>query len=93
MERICLDAILQMPQSEYPERKRTTVIITEDSEEVHIGVKAIARVFEMDDQNNLTCHQETYGDVKTISKDAPVGCIFDSLKELFESVPEIVDKR
>ena len=93
MDYIKINAEFQLSEKECPERKRTTIVITEDGDDVHVGVKAIARVFESDKDGNLTVHQEQYGDIRTLHKDAPIGCIFDSLKELFETVPETIDKR
>ena len=93
MEKIKISAVFQFGKDDCPERKRTTIVITEDGDDVHVGVKAIARVFELNEDGNLTAHEEQHGDIRTLHKDAPLGCFFDSLKELFEKVPEIIDKR
>ena len=91
MEKIKISAVFQLGKEDCPERKRTTIVITEEGDEVHVGVKAIARVFEMNEDGNLAAHEAQYGDIRTLHKDASLGCLFDSLKELFETVPEIID--
>ena len=86
------EAVFQLPTDEYPERKRSTIIITDKGDEVHVAVTAIARVFEHNEEGHLTAHQEKWGDLRILSKDAPLGCVLDSLKELFDSVPETIDR-
>lgn len=92
MEWIKLNALFRLGKDDYPERKRTTIVVTDNGDDVIVGVKAISRVYENDDKG-LTVHEEQWGDICTIRKDAPLGCLFDSLKELFDKVPEIIDKR
>lgn len=92
MEDIKINAVFQLGKEDYPERKRTTIVITDKGEEVCVGVKAIARVFELNDEGNIIIHEEQCGDLRTLRKDSPLGCLFDSLKELFDMVPEIIDK-
>lgn len=92
MECINLNALFRLGKDDYPERKRTTIIVTDDGDNVRIGVKAIARVYEKDAGGNLNVHEEQYGSLCTMHKDAPIGCLFDSLKKLFDEVPEIVDR-
>ena len=92
MESINLNALFRLGKDDYPERKRTTIIVTDDGDNVRIGVKAIARVYEKDAGGNLNVHEEQYGSLCTMHKDAPIGYLFDSLKELFDEVPEIVDR-
>ena len=91
MEKIKINAEFQLGKDECLERKRTTIVITKDGDDVHVGVKAITRVFEFEKNGNLTAHDEQYGDIRTLRMDAPLGCLFDSLKDLFEAVPEIID--
>ena len=88
-----INGVFRLGKEDYPERKRTNIIITDDGDNVCVGVTAVANVYELDEDGNITIHPEQWGDLKKISKDAPVGCIFDSLKELFETVPEIIDRR
>lgn len=93
MEKMTANAMFRLSKENYPERKRTTIVITDDGDDVHVGVKAIARVFELNDEGNLNVHEEQWGDIRTLHKDVPLGCLFDSLKELFDTVPEIIDRR
>ena len=93
MEKIRVNAVFRMGKEDCPERKRTTIVITDDGDDVLVGVKAISHVYENDDKGYLTVHDEQYGELCTLCKDAPLGCLFDSLKELFDKVPEIIDKR
>ena len=87
------EAVFRLGREDYPERKRTTIVITDGGDDVHVGVKAIARVFEGGEGGSFAVHEEQYGDICTLHKDAPLGCLFDSLKELFDNVPEIIDRR
>lgn len=93
MEKIKINALFRLGKDDYPERKRTTIVITDDGDDVIVGVKAISRVYENDDKGYLTVREEQCGDICAIRKDAPIGCLFDSLKFLFDKVPEIIDKR
>ena len=92
MENIQMNAVFSLGKEDYPERKRTSIVIIDNGDDVHIGVKAIARVYEKNDEGNLMVHEEQYGDYRTFHKDAPIGCLFDTLKELFDKVPEIIDR-
>lgn len=88
-----ISAVFNLRAENFPERKRTTVIITDDGENVHVGAKAITRVYGLDEAGNVTIQEEQRGDIRTLRRDAPISCIFDSLKELFDEIPEIVDAR
>ena len=92
MEKMTINAVFRLGKEDYPERKRTTIVITDDGADVHIGVKAIARVYEENEEGNFTIHEEQHGNLCTLPNDAPLGCLFDSLKELFDTVPEIINK-
>lgn len=87
------EAVFRFKREDYPERKRTTIVITDSGDDVLIGVKTIARVFEGGDGGGLSVHEEQCGDFRSLHKDVPLGCLFDTLKELFDTVPEIIDKR
>ena len=92
MENIRVNAVFRLGKEDYPERERTTIVITDDGDEVLVGVKAITRVFERNDKGYTIIHDELHGDYCTLRKDMTLGCLFDSLKELFDKVPEIIDK-
>jgi hypothetical protein len=87
------EAVFRLGRADYPERKRTTIVITDGGDDVHIGVKANARVFKADEGGGFSVHEEQIGEIRTLHKDVPLGCLFDSLKELFDIVPEIIDRR
>ena len=91
MEKMTVNAVFRLSKEDFPERKRTTIIITDDGNDVRVAVKALARVYEKDEAGNITAREEQYGNICTLRKDAPVGCIFDILQELFDSVPETID--
>ena len=91
MEKMTVNAVFRLSKEDFPERKRSTIVITDDGNDVHVAVKALARVFEKDEAGNLTAREEQWGNICTLHKDAPIGCIFASLNELFETVPEIID--
>ena len=93
MENAKFSAVFSLGKEDYPERKRTSIVIVDNGDSVHVGVKTLARVYENDEKGCLTVHEEQYGDYRTLSKAAPIGCIFDTLKELFDKVPEIIDRR
>lgn len=86
------EAVFRLKEDDYPKRNCTTIVITDAGDKVHIGVKALTRVFERNEDGSIKVYEEQHGDICTVSKDAPLGCLFDSLKELFESVPETIDK-
>lgn len=92
MEKIRINAVFLLGNEDYPERKRTTIVITDDGDDVHVGVKAIARVYEKNDAGGFMVHDEQRGNYCTLRKDSPIGCIFDTLKDLFDKVPEIIDR-
>lgn len=87
------EAVFRLKRENYPERKRTTIIITDGGDDVHIGVKVVARVFESAESGGFTAHEEQWGDIRTVKKDMNIGCLFETLKELFDTVPEIIDRR
>ena len=91
-ETMHVESVFQLSSKEYPERKRTTIVITDKGDTVYVAVKAIARVYERNEEGNITVRQEQWGDISTLRKDSPIGCLFDSLKDLFDKVPEIIDK-
>lgn len=91
MECNTINAVIKLNKEGCPERKRTTIVITECGDEVYIGVKAIARVYERGERD-LEIHEEQHGDVTSIGKNATIGSVFEIIKELFEKVPEIIDK-
>ena len=87
------EAVVRLGREDYPERKRTTIIITDSGDDVLVGVKVNARVFESTEDGVFSVREEQWGDFKSLKKDVPLGCLFDTLKELFDAVPEIIDKR
>lgn len=91
MEMQNINAIFRLGKEEYPERKRTTIIISDEGDKVYVGVKAIAHVFKKKDDGNMDVTMEQYGDVIGIDQNAPISSFFNTLKELFDNVPEIVD--
>ena len=76
-----IEATFQLGKDDYPERKRTDIVITDDCDRICIGVKARARVYEKGENGCLNIHEEQWGDYDFVSKDAPVSCIFEKLKE------------
>lgn len=92
MEKAAISALVRMDKEICGDRKRTTIVITSDGDTVHVGVKAIARVFERDEKGNIKVYEQQYGDLTALNKDDSVGCLFDRLKELLDKVPEIIDK-
>ena len=92
MEHNNINAVIRLGNEDYPERKRTAIVITDEGDNVYVGVKAIARVYERNDEGNISIHEEQWGEISALHKDAPIGCLFDSLKELFDKVPEIIDR-
>ena len=82
------EAVFRLRREDYPERKRTAIIITDIGDAVSVGVKVNSRVFESGEGGGLIVHEEQWGDLRTLNKDVPLGCLFDTLKELFDTVPE-----
>ena len=87
-----IEATFQFIKGDYPERKRTNIVITDDGDRVCIAVIARVRVYEKGENGCLNIHEEQWGDYDFVSKDAPVSCIFEKLKELLDKVPEVIDK-
>lgn len=75
-----------------PKRSRTTIVITESGDVVTVGVKALARVFEGGEGDIFKIHEEQCGDYCTLSKDEPISSVFEHLKQMFETVPETIDR-
>ena len=91
-ENMKIISVFQLPVDEYPSRSRTNIVITDAGDMVKVGVKATARVYERNEDGSVSVSEEQWGDIRALSKDAPIGCIFDSIKELFDTIPEIIDR-
>ena len=87
-----VEAVFRLNKEDYPERKRTTIIISDEGDKICVGVKANARVFELDENGYTVVHHEMWGDYDFVEKNAPADSIFETIKKLFDSVPEIIDK-
>ena len=75
-----------------PKRDRTTIVISNQDDVVTVGVKALTRVFEGGEGNIFQIHEEQRGDYRSFSKAEPISSIFDALKELFDILPETIDR-
>ena len=91
MEKEIISAVFQMVNDGYAPRERTTIVITEKDDAIAVGVKALARVYEHNVEG-LTVYEEQHGDYRTLSKDASIGLVLDIIKDLFDKVPEIIEK-
>ena len=87
-----VEAVFRLDKEVYGDRKRTTIVISDEGEAVSIGVKTIGRVFSKDSDGNLCVSQKQYGDVDSLDKSEPISRFFDKMKELMDSLPEIVDE-
>ena len=87
-----IEAVFRLPKDKYPERKRTTIVITDEGDKVIVGVKALARVFEKAENGCINVTQEQWGEYSEIDRDAPVSKLLDTLNELFDKVPEIIER-
>lgn len=92
METEKIEALFMLDENIYGKRKRTTIVITEDGDEVVVGVKALCRVFAKNEEGSFNISQQQYGDFVNLNKSAPISCLFEKLKELFDSIPEIIEQ-
>ena len=87
-----INAVIRLGDEYCSERNRTTIVITDEGDKVLVGVKAIAHVFEKNDYGTLNVHEEQHGDLIAIDRDASISKIFDTLREMLDAVPEIIDR-
>lgn len=87
-----VEAVFRLDKDVYGDRKRTTIVITEDSEGVSIGVKTVSRIFSKDEDGNICVSQMNQGNVEFLNKSDTIGCFFNKLKESMDNIPEIIDK-
>lgn len=92
MEMMKVEAEFRLDKDVYGDRKRTTIVIAEDSEGVSIGVKTVSRIFSKDEDGNICVSQMHQGNVEFLNKSDTIGCFFNKLKEIMDNISEIVDK-
>ena len=87
-----IESIFQLSNKEYPERKRTTIVITDEGDNIAVGVKAVARVYEAKDGGAFSVNQMVVGEYIRLKRDDTLDALFNSIKMLFDTIPEIIDK-
>lgn len=92
MEMMKVEAVFGLDKDVYGDRKRTTIVITEDSEGVSIGVKTVSRIFSKNEDGNICVSQMHQENVEFLNKSDTIGCFFNKLKEIMDNIPEIIDK-
>lgn len=92
-ETMRVESIFQLSNKEYPERKRTTIVITDEGSKIFVGVKAVTRVYEAMDGGAISVSQEQHGDYIHLNRDDTLDNLFSAIKKLFGEVPEIIEKK
>lgn len=85
------NCVFRLSEEKYPELKDASIIISEESDDVHIGVKASGRVFTMEN-GTLTVRPTWFGDIGHVSKSATVEELFEVLNSTFKSVQQMIDQ-
>lgn len=89
-EQIQYEANIKDLTGELPDMKRATVIITNRSDGVLIGVKTVGCVYERTDSGGFKIHEEQFGDYALVNKSEPVSKIFDCLKEMLVNTGKLI---
>lgn len=84
-ERIRYDAVFQLMKKDFPELRDAKVIITDHGDEVTIGVTALVRVFQREEDKFLVKNEQV-GEYCKVSKSEPITMFFDGLREMLERV-------
>lgn len=92
-ETMRVESVFQLSKNEYPERKRTTIVITDDGDQIIVGVKAVARVYERSEGGAVSIHQEQYGDYLRLKREDTMDSLFSCIKKLFDEIPEVIEKK
>jgi hypothetical protein len=93
-ETMRVESVFQLSKNEYPERKRTTIVITDDGDQIIVGVKAVVRVYERSEGSAVvSVHQEQYGDYLRLQREDTLDGLFSCIKKLFDEIPEVIEKK
>ena len=92
-ETMRVESVFQLSKNEYPERKRTTIVITDDGDQIIVGVKVVARVYERLEGGEVSIHQEQYGDYLRLKREDTMDSLFSCIKKLFDEIPEVIEKK
>ena len=77
------NACLRLIGSDYPELERATIVITDEAEEVIVGVKAVGCLPDGG--------KSWFGDVVRLSKSEPISKIFDGMRSAFKNVEALIN--
>ena len=92
-ETMRVESVFRLSNKEYPERKRTTIVITDEGDQITVGVKAVVRIYEAMDDGAISVSQAQYGDYLRLKRTDTLDNLFSCIKKLFGEIPEIIDKR
>ena len=85
------DAVFQLVKKDFPELRDAKVIITDRSDDVTIGVTALVRVINREEDKFLV-KNEQIGDYCVVSKIEPITKLFDALRDMLERVSAAADE-
>lgn len=84
-------ASFNLSRKDYPEMKRTTIIVTDDGgNEVFIGVKVTGRVYKELEGGLRGVSEADFGDYCKISKNEPISKLFEGLKNVYENASKLI---
>ena len=84
-ERIKYDAVFQLMKKDFPELRDAKIIISDLGDEVTVGVAALVRVFQRE-EDKFIVKNEQVGDYCKVSKSAPITKFFDAVREMLKVV-------
>ena len=85
------EAVFRLNRDNYPEMKRTTIIVTDNGgDEVIVAVKVIGRVFKALEDGAFEVKEANFGDMCSINKNEPIGKLFEGLKNAYENTAKLI---
>lgn len=85
------EAVFQLAKQNFPELDRAKIVISDNDDEVFIGVTARYFVYATDKDTTFAKQAET-GDYCRVSKTATVAEFFDGIKKMLHRVSALVEE-
>lgn len=85
------NCVFRLPEEKYPELQDASIIISEEGDQVYIGVKCMGRIASVEN-GFVTVRPMQFGDVGHVSKSATVEELFEVLNSTFKSVQQLINQ-
>jgi hypothetical protein len=85
------NCVFRLSEEKYPELKDASIIISEEGDQVYIGVKCMGRIYSVEN-GSITVRPMQFGDIGHVSKSATVEELFEVLNSTFKSVQQLIDQ-